>query len=89
MPIAEIKDRRAQLLHEWEHGEHRYRLIARAKFTPGYEDVYVIEKLGTDSLGEPRWSVEHTWNPGEEDDDDDSIGTLLVTALKTLLGVRP
>lgn len=46
---------KSRLLVEWPEGEDRYRLLATADATPGYEDEYVIEKLGVDGLGEPRW----------------------------------
>lgn len=47
--------RLSRLVIEWSDGKERYRLIAKAKHTPGYEDEFVINKLGADDLGEPRW----------------------------------
>ena len=71
---------RSALLYEWVHGKERYRLIAKADSTPGYEDEYVIESLDADSLGEPRWTRLIEWRAAPNDS-----ATWLVGAIKSLL----
>lgn len=46
-------------------GNKKYRLVARAKHTPGYEDVYIIEREGVDELGEKRWDRYTEFNRDE------------------------
>lgn len=77
-----MADPKAKLLHEWDVGHDRYRLIARAKWTSGYEDEYLIEKLGQDGYGEPRWDTCHAWRPGDASFDPK---TILVAAIKALV----
>lgn len=36
-------------------GDKQCRLLAKGKWSEGYEDSYVIEQLGADELGDPRW----------------------------------
>lgn len=72
---------KATLLHEWDVANERYRLITIANFTPGYEDVYVIELLSQDALGEPTWSTIFNWRPERGKV---TIESLLIAALKTL-----
>lgn len=38
-----------------------YRLISRGKWSAGYVDEYVIEKLGKDNFGDARWDLWHRW----------------------------
>lgn len=59
-----MADPRAKLLHEWDVGKNRYRLIARGKWSAGYADEYVIDELMTDSLGEPTWQPITAWKAG-------------------------
>ena len=73
---------KATLIHEWDHGKDRYRLIAVADHTPGFEDHIKIEKLGQDGLGEPRWDHIDGWRVR---DNDRSTAHLLVAAVKSLL----
>lgn len=79
-----IRDKKpAKLIWEWDmrvdKETERYRLLAIAKHTPGYEDAYVIEHLDTDSLGEPKWTVIHQW------DKEKGVSNLLVGAIKSVI----
>ncbi len=78
------KDQRARLLHEWDHGKERFRLIATAKWSAGYEDDYRVEKLGADGLGEPRWDYHAQWT-AKDTDVDSHVKTMLVGVIKQLL----
>lgn len=80
-----MPDKRAKLIHEWEHDKDRYRLLARGKWSVGYEDEYIIEKLGQDGIGEPRWDGVANWKP---DDRQDTLD-LLVSALKSVIKPSP
>ncbi len=79
------KESKAVLVHEWDAGKERYRLVAVGKFSAGYEDEYVIEQLGADAIGEPKWTGHARWKPEPGD-----VNTLLVAAIKSLQsGSRP
>lgn len=70
------------LIHEWDNldTKERYRLLAVGKWSPGYQDKYIIEMLGQDGLGEPRWDEVVQWDPS------DSIALdLLISCLKSVL----
>ena len=75
---------RGSLLVEWSMGTDQYRLIAVGKHTAGYEDIYVIEQLGTDSLGEPCWERVDKWDAAV-----DRRAQMLVGAVKAALGMKP
>lgn len=79
-----MADPRAKLLHEWDVGKDRFRLIARAKWTSGYEDEYLVEKLGQDGYGEPRWDKFYSWDAKEHQVIDRTM-TVLVAAIKGLV----
>ena len=70
---------RASLIYEWADGDDRYRLLSVGKFSAGYEDKFVIERLTADALGEPRWDSCWEWDAGK------SLAGLLVGAVKSLL----
>ncbi len=77
------RESKARLIYEWESGKERYRLIAVANHTPGFEDRFVIDVLERDSLGEPSWKNFHTM-------DVKALGKLseriiLIDAIKKLL----
>lgn len=74
------RESRATLIHEWDHGKERYRLLAVGRISAGYEDSYVIEELGSDGMGEPRWTAHAQWNSK----DSNEPMTLLVGAVKSL-----
>ena len=58
-----MSNSKAKLIHEWKHDANRFRLIAIAKFSPGYEDIYTIERCDQDALGNERWLSVDTWEP--------------------------
>jgi hypothetical protein len=68
-----------QLIAQWSTKAGIYRLISIGKFTAGYDDKYVIEKLEPDALGADRWIKHDGW-----DKDHDERSTLLVQAIKEL-----
>lgn len=81
---------KSKLIHEWDHGppksRERYRLIAVADHTPGYEDRYYIERLGADGLGEPRWDgVAEIKNAPTSND----TFQLMLSAIKSLIKDAP
>lgn len=59
------KNEKATLIHEWDQWDpqarayERLRLIALGKWSPGYEDFYVVDRLSTDTMGEPSWVRVH------------------------------
>lgn len=75
------KNSRGKLLCEWTADKETYRLITIGRYTAGYEDRYVIEKLGADAIGEPQWTAEHAWEPG-----DNVPAALLVQVIKAHVG---
>jgi hypothetical protein len=81
MSVARARtDPRATLIHEWDHGKERYRLVAVGRFSAGYEDKLILEKLGSDGLGEPSWSLVMRW----ETPDVPSDIEILISAIKSL-----
>lgn len=50
-----------KLVHQWKSGDTDYRIVALGKWSAGYEDVYLLEKAETDSLGGLRWVQVHDW----------------------------
>lgn len=59
--------------------EEHYRLIGVGKYTAGYTDEYVLERLERDTLGADRWVVSARW--GRDNNEAlsilaDAIGTL-------------
>jgi hypothetical protein len=70
-----------QLIAQWSTKEGIYRLVSVGKFTPGFDDLFVIEKLEADALGIDRWIKHANWR---KDDGEDTIATLLVAAIKEL-----
>ncbi len=76
------KDKRGSVITEWDQDKERYRLIARGKWTEGYEDKYIIERLGADGIGEPRWGTVYEFGPNKNERP--SLETLLVGAIKSV-----
>lgn len=79
-----MSDPKVKLLHEWDDGKDRYRLLAKARMSKGYEDEYIVDKLGQDSFGEPRWDFYYHWLSNETAPGD-RIATMLVGIVKKLL----
>lgn len=75
---------KAKLLIEWSDGANRYRLIAKANHTPGYEDIYFINILSEDDMGEPIWKRVKEWTP-EVDGKSASVAHYLLKALKFVM----
>lgn len=69
----------AKLISRFTHNKVNYRLIAKAKATAGHEDTYVIEREGTDELGDVRWESYHSF---PNDEDRNAIQLRLISALK-------
>lgn len=78
MPITHPPKNR--LLHTWNVGDQKFRLIVGARYTPGYEDFYLVESCSEGSLGEDRWTPEATF-----DADSSDVRSLLVQALRQVL----
>ncbi len=74
----------ATVVHEWTHEKDSYRLIATAKYTPGYRDGYVVEKLGANTLGEPNWSVEFRWLPTQANELGSPYIAILFSAIESV-----
>jgi len=49
----------------------KFRVVALARYSAGYEDDYVLERQDTDALGDKQWIKVHAWpvklNGGEGD----------------------
>lgn len=75
------KDSKATFVYEWDDGKERYRMLSVGKFSRGYEDKIVFDRLTSDSLGEPCWVKIYELDPRE------GIGSILVSAIKSLLRV--
>lgn len=74
-----------KLVMEWDYNKNHYRLIAIADHTPGYEDHYLIEELGVDGLGEPRWTPMRSW---DSKGGVSAVENLLTSAINSLLADR-
>lgn len=48
------------LIHQWTSGKDTFRLIQLSQYTLGYRDAVIIESLGQDGMGDPRWIFERT-----------------------------
>lgn len=77
------KDSRATLIHEWDQANERYRLLAVGMWSAGYEDSYVIERLSSDALGEPRWDTLFKWKATASGDE--FRPHLLIGAIQSLV----
>lgn len=54
---------KAKLIYEWAtEDKARYRLVALARWTSGYEDEYILECAQTDALGDTRWVKYDQWD---------------------------
>lgn len=52
----------ALVISRFEHGKQPYRLLAKGKWSAGYEDEYILEAAHIDNLGDRRWDHVNTWS---------------------------
>lgn len=73
----------AKKIHQWTsmatvHAPVRkFRIVALADRTPGYEDTYVIEEAQLDALGGERWIEVRRWDTRTCGEDDDLMTALV------------
>lgn len=58
---------RAKLVHQWLVASTSYRIVAIARATAGYEDIFVLEIRRLDSLGNDRWEEVQRWDHSPTD----------------------
>ena len=52
---------KSKVISRWTSEDREYRLIAQGNWSEGFVDRYVVEVLGKDTLGDPRWDSEFSW----------------------------
>lgn len=52
----------AKLVKQWAVDTTSYRLIAVAKWSSGYTDIYVLERATKDALGGDNWAEVQRWD---------------------------
>jgi hypothetical protein len=53
---------KSKLVCKWKDKTTEMRLVMSGRCTSGYADIYIIEKLSQDSLGDPVWITVATWD---------------------------